>query len=123
MYQRRTAAHFQRIEIAINLVTASLLFLLLIGFGFDLVDFLQNSEDYHLDYATYGNRPEGFNREYVVKKLIALLLTMGCLLIITWRMFKKENVTIKRVSRFVVALFWTSAIIGFYKMMTSGFDH
>lgn len=111
-----------RIEIILTGIVASLLLILLVIMATDIMDFYNDKETYSKVYELHTNE-KNWEWQYLSRwAYIGPLIFIG-LTIVTLRIIKKNNETIKKVNWLFLLFFFCFSMIQFYRWMKTGDYH
>jgi hypothetical protein len=111
-----------KIETILTGIAAFLLLTFLVIMPIDIKDFYADKETYVMVHGLNTNE-KNWEWQYLDRWVYLGLLSIVGLIIITLRLIKKDNKTIKKINWTFLFFFFGVMIIGFYNWMKTGFDH
>lgn len=110
------------IETILTGIAAFLMLTFLVVMPIDLKDFYTDKETYAAVH-NLDTTEKNWEWQYLDSWVYFGLLSIVGLTIITLRLIKKDNRTIKKINWTFLLFFFGAMVIGFYNWMKTGFDH
>jgi hypothetical protein len=111
-----------KLETILTAITTGLMLMIAFLISLDIVDFYGDKETYAKVYDLNSN-DNNWEWQYLRRWVYLGFFTVIGLMIATFRFIKKDNKTIRSISRLFLIFYVCLIIIKFYSWIRGGYDH